>query len=677
MAVPSGIFMGPAATPSLNFITDNPVVRGYRSEDEFQRRQMDSDARLAAAAQALQAGEQRMAVTDFDVRERARRAQQEMQLDAALRQAWAGQPSIGQPNMGADDVTVPGQYSTGARSPDTYGPSDPSYQPGAVQSAPLAPSLPSDMGGHVNAPKPPGADYINTIIRQESSGKVDARPIDPVTGRPRSSALGQGQFIDGTWLAVLPEVARRIGREDIPTMPREQQLALRVDPEMNKVAIEVLAERNRKAMSGSLGRAPTDGDARLAHFLGAGGATRMLQAPPDDEASLHADPRAVTANPEVFAPGRKVRDVVGEYGAMPGAPAQAYPQQARMGQDTAPPADDATLPRWGRPDNDLLVGSRDPRMQAMQQALAESPGGGKMLYDATQKELSGRDAARLKVFELAGKGQAETAIALAEQLGVKINPNALRNQAVMGQIADLLKSSGSRDPAYLMEVIKRIGPDGNLQEAVRNTPGAPQPYHLQGGGTGGRSGGARFQFINRADGALIRVDKVDGSTTTVVEPGRPDQARARASAAAARAVKEGLITAAQMPAYMATMERRLMGEEGAGVELEAMMNPPKPPTPPSWWERTFGGATTPPAAAPASPASPAAVAPPAAPGPSQMIPGGAAPSSPDIFQQAQEAIRRGADPEAVRQRAMQQYGFDPLSMPGQTDAPSPFMGLTP
>lgn len=83
----------------------------------------------------------------------------------------------------------------------------------------------------------------------------------------------------------------------------------------------------------------------------------------------------------------------------------------------------------------------------------------------------------------------------------------------------------------------------------------------------------------------------------------------------------------------------------------------------------------PPNAVPIAPS----LAPPAAPAaPGTMVPGGAAPgASPgfDIGAQAQAAIRAGADPEQVRQRAMQQYGFDPLP-PGGGSEPA-FMGLTP
>lgn len=627
MAIPSGIFMAPPATPAINLITDNPVVAGYRAEDEFLRKQAEARQRQAAADQQMVMTDLRMDAGRFDLAERQRKADEALALDAALRR------SLGQPNMGTDpvtgiddDTTIYPSASTSARSPDTHGPVDPS----AVQSVPL----PAPVNGG-------DAAYLAEQRRRESGGRLDAK-------NPRSSAFGPDQFINSTWLSVLPEVERRLG-QDFSGLTREQKLALRSDPDISAAASFVLKDQNRGIVERGVGRPVGDPELHLAHFLGGQGAVQMMRAPPDDEARMHATPEAVAANPEAFAPGRKVRDLLASYKV--GGPVTAPPVAAApaMGRDSTGGGDDQTLPAWGRPAGDPIMGT-DPRLRAAQRALAETPGGGAALLKMVEGEAAGAQNAKMKVFELAARGQTETAIQLAQQLGMKINPAMLRDQGASAKVWEVLRTVGAQDPAYAISVIKNLRPGGSVADAVRATDGAPERRTY-----GGRSGsGIDRPVIRSVPGkGLYRINPAGGEPELIVPVGEqssPYKMHARARELATREAGQ-----------------QITNPGAAWIDQR---------TAEIFEEFQRAGSAAP--AAGASPAAPAAPAAPAPVAPGQMVPGGAAATggAADIFSKAQAAIRGGADPVAVNKRAMDMFGVDlstaapPTEMPASAPPPA-------
>jgi hypothetical protein len=120
---------------------------------------------------------------------------------------------------------------------------------------------------------------------------------------PRSSADGEGQFINSTWLDVLkrnrPDLAN--GRTD------QQLLALRADRALGKEMTEAYRAENEAYLRGR-GHAATPGQQYLAHFLGAGGADAVLKANPNlpvEEALAQAvgpgkAKAMIDANPEIL-----------------------------------------------------------------------------------------------------------------------------------------------------------------------------------------------------------------------------------------------------------------------------------------------------------------------------------------------------------------------------------------
>lgn len=90
-----------------------------------------------------------------------------------------------------------------------------------------------------------------------------------------SSAKGPFQFIDSTWLAMLQKHGKKYGY-DISSMTREEQLNLR----FNNRASALMAAEYTKENAATLGVDPSDPNSvdelYLAHFLGPGGAKRVL-----------------------------------------------------------------------------------------------------------------------------------------------------------------------------------------------------------------------------------------------------------------------------------------------------------------------------------------------------------------------------------------------------------------
>ena len=83
---------------------------------------------------------------------------------------------------------------------------------------------------------------------------------------------------------------------------RERILALRNDPEISAGMAAVLARRNFDGLSRALGRAPSQGELYIAHFLGLGGASRFIRAATETpQASAAAQfPQAAEANEAIF-----------------------------------------------------------------------------------------------------------------------------------------------------------------------------------------------------------------------------------------------------------------------------------------------------------------------------------------------------------------------------------------
>lgn len=106
--------------------------------------------------------------------------------------------------------------------------------------------------------------------------------LDPRARAQTSSATGLFQFIDSTWLRIAERhgsalgLASQLDLGDPAT--RRDVLALRNDAGIASQMAAALVQENSAILQPALGREPDAGELYLAHFLGAGEATRFLGA---------------------------------------------------------------------------------------------------------------------------------------------------------------------------------------------------------------------------------------------------------------------------------------------------------------------------------------------------------------------------------------------------------------
>ena len=152
-------------------------------------------------------------------------------------------------------------------------------------------------------------DYLMRTAARESS-------MDPNAKARTSSAAGLFQFIDQTWLGMVKRhgeehglgaladqiTQTRNGRYVVADRQlRREILALRYDPEISAVMAGEFTEDSKSVLRGVLGREPNGGELYAAHFLGAGGASELIQASQRGEASAAAlFPDAARANRSIF-----------------------------------------------------------------------------------------------------------------------------------------------------------------------------------------------------------------------------------------------------------------------------------------------------------------------------------------------------------------------------------------
>ena len=167
-------------------------------------------------------------------------------------------------------------------------------EPQSIGAAAPGPTpTPQVQAAIAHAARATGVDFAYLLgeARLESSLNPNARAAT-------SSAAGLYQFTGGTWLQTLDRhgakhglgwagAAIAGGRVTDPAQ-RTAIMDLRYDPAAAALMAGALANDNRAALTGVLGREPDPAELYLAHFMGAAGASRFLTA-------LAADPGQAAA----------------------------------------------------------------------------------------------------------------------------------------------------------------------------------------------------------------------------------------------------------------------------------------------------------------------------------------------------------------------------------------------
>jgi hypothetical protein len=150
---------------------------------------------------------------------------------------------------------------------------------------------------------------------ENATGDPHARPIDPKTGKPLSSAMGNGQFTESTWL----ENAKQNHPEWVKAgLTDKQILALRGDPDTSLDATVDNAKKNAGILTAD--NIPVTGaNLAIAHKAGPGDAPKIINAPPET-------PMQNIVSPEVMrnlgvklgtTAGQYVGGMVAQFGAAP------------------------------------------------------------------------------------------------------------------------------------------------------------------------------------------------------------------------------------------------------------------------------------------------------------------------------------------------------------------------
>ena len=189
-------------------------------------------------------------------------------------------------------------------------------------------------------------DPVSQILGIESGGNPNAR-------NPNSSATGAGQFIDSTWLAMLPKYRPDLVEGKSPA----EILALRSDPNLSRDMTAAYAAANGKILA-QAGQEASPGNTYLAHFAGPQGAVKVLGAAPDAPVSSILGMEAVKANP--FLANMTAADLKNWASRKMGGPQpQNTPQQAARGAPV--PALSNPMLGVGAPPNNAPTASPQPQ----------------------------------------------------------------------------------------------------------------------------------------------------------------------------------------------------------------------------------------------------------------------------------------------------------------------------
>ncbi|NVK34006.1 MAG: lytic transglycosylase domain-containing protein [Rhodobacteraceae bacterium] len=153
-------------------------------------------------------------------------------------------------------------------------------------------------------------DYLVKTAARESS-------MNPAAKANTSSATGLFQFVEATWLETVKEAGPEHGLGKFSDQiektskgrfvvndpeVRQQILDLRKNPEVSSLMAGALTQKNSAYLNRRLGREPNESELYMAHFLGARGASKLIDAA-EKTGDLRADhlfPSQAKANKAIF-----------------------------------------------------------------------------------------------------------------------------------------------------------------------------------------------------------------------------------------------------------------------------------------------------------------------------------------------------------------------------------------
>lgn len=152
--------------------------------------------------------------------------------------------------------------------------------------------------------------YLLATAKMESD-------FNPTAGASTSSAHGLFQFIDQTWLATVKDAGAQFGYGTYADMiskssdgsysvsdpdARKAIMKLRDDPTVASAMAAAFTQSNSFKLTGMIGRRPSDSELYMAHFMGVGGAAKLIGNAEDNGQASAARlfPNAAAANRSIF-----------------------------------------------------------------------------------------------------------------------------------------------------------------------------------------------------------------------------------------------------------------------------------------------------------------------------------------------------------------------------------------
>ncbi|WP_315826210.1 MULTISPECIES: lytic transglycosylase domain-containing protein [unclassified Bradyrhizobium] len=161
------------------------------------------------------------------------------------------------------------------------------------------------------------ADSVGTSFEYLLSTAKMESDFNPTAGASTSSARGLYQFIDQTWLGTVKEAGADLGygqyADAITRTPsgdytvsdpamRQAIMKLRDDPQASSAMAAALTQSNSFQLAGKIGRRPTDAELYMAHFMGVGGAAKLITSTQEtpNASAARMFPSAAAANRPIF-----------------------------------------------------------------------------------------------------------------------------------------------------------------------------------------------------------------------------------------------------------------------------------------------------------------------------------------------------------------------------------------
>src|SRR6201747_283 len=161
------------------------------------------------------------------------------------------------------------------------------------------------------------ADTVGTSFEYMlATAKMESN-FNPTAGASTSSARGLYQFIDQTWLGTVKEAGAQLGYGKYADAISKSSsgsysvsdpsdlkaiMKLRDDPAASSAMAAVLTPSTSFKLTGKIGRRPTDSELYMAHFMGVGGAAKLISNAEDNPQASGARlfPNAAAANRSIF-----------------------------------------------------------------------------------------------------------------------------------------------------------------------------------------------------------------------------------------------------------------------------------------------------------------------------------------------------------------------------------------